>query len=214
MRRARLLAVTVVLAVGALGTISSTQTWLSVTLRQGPDGALLVPGAAALPVLAPLSLAVLALGAALSIVGLVLRYAFGALTVVIAGVLAWLTGVVVFQRPPSAAASTVTEATGITGLDAVAELVERVTLTPWPAVTLIAWMVLLAAGAFVIATASTWKGAGRRYRTDAAAATAAPASGSTPTSASAVASPSASASTPLDAVDSWDGLSRGEDPTR
>ncbi|MGC5223064.1 Trp biosynthesis-associated membrane protein [Micromonospora sp. DT81.3] len=214
MRRARLLAVTVVLAVGALGTISSTQTWLSVTLRQGPDGALLVPGAAALPVLAPLSLAVLALGAALSIVGLVLRYAFGALTVVIAGVLAWLTGVVVFQRPPSAAASTVTEATGITGLDAVAELVERVTLTPWPAVTLIAWMVLLAAGAFVIATASTWKGAGRRYRTDAAAATAAPASGSTPTSASAVASASASASTPLDAVDSWDGLSRGEDPTR
>ena len=87
MRRARLLAVTVVLAVGALGIISSTQTWLAVTLRQGPDSALLVPGAAALPVLAPLSLAVLALGAALSIVGLVLRYVFGALTIVIAGVL-------------------------------------------------------------------------------------------------------------------------------
>ena len=44
---------------------------------------------------------------------------------------------------------------------------DGVTLTPWPAVTLVAWVVLLAAGAFVVATARTWKGTGRRYRTDA-----------------------------------------------
>jgi len=198
-RRARLLAVTVVLAVGALGIISSTQTWLTVTLRQGPDAALLVPGADAIPVLAPLSLAVLALGGALSIVGLVLRYVFGALTLLIAAVLTWLTGVVVIQRPPSAAAATVTGATGITGLDAVTDLVNGIALTPWPAVTLAGWIVLLAAGAFVLATARSWRGAGRRYRTD--------------TSASAT-TPAASASAPLDAFDSWDGLSRGEDPTR
>jgi hypothetical protein len=197
--RARLLAVVTILAIGALGVISSTQTWLAVTLRQGPDTAVLVPGASAIPVLAPLSLAVLALGAALSIVGLVLRFTFGALTLLIAGVLGWLTAVLVVQRPPSAAAGAVTEATGITGLDAVADLVDEVTLTPWPAVTLIGWIVLMVAGVFVLATARTWRGSGRRYRTDATEA-----------------APSAPSSTsaPLDSIDSWDGLSRGEDPTR
>ncbi|HEX5858118.1 MAG TPA: Trp biosynthesis-associated membrane protein [Microbacterium sp.] len=197
------MAVTAIVAVGALGIISSTQTWLTVSLREGSDAALLVPGAAALPVLAPLSLAVLALGGALSIVGLVLRFAFGALTVLIAGVLTWLTGVIVIQRPASAAASTVTEATGITGLGPVAELVDRVTATPWPVVTLVAWVVLLAAGVFVVATARTWKGTGRRYRRDAVPAAEAASSDAPET-----------AATPLDAIDSWDGLSRGEDPTR
>jgi len=210
-RRARLLAVTTVVAAGALGVISSTQTWLTVSLREGSDASLLVPGAAALPVLAPLSLAVLALGGALSIVGLVLRCVFGVLTVLIAGVLAWLTGVIVLQRPASAAASTVTEATGITGLGPVAALVEDVAATPWPAITLVGWVALLAAGVLVLATARTWKGAGRRYRTDAS--TDSDAGAQTDAAASADASPRTER-TPLDAVDSWDGLSRGEDPTR
>lgn len=194
-RRARLLAVTATLAAGALGVISSTQTWLTVTLTQGADEALLVPGAAAIPVLAPLSLAVLALGAALSIVGLVLRYVFGALTVAIAGVLGWQTWVVLVERPASAVASTVTGVTGISGVDAVSDLIAAVSITPWPAVTLVGSIVLFAAGVLTLVTARTWKGAGRRYRTDGAA-------------------PAASPSAPLDAVDSWDGLSRGEDPTR
>ena len=64
-----------------------------------------VPGASAVPVLAPLSLAVLALGGALSIVGLVLRYVFGALTVAIAALLAWLTAQVAFLHPTSAVAA-------------------------------------------------------------------------------------------------------------
>ena len=76
------------------------------------------------PVLAPLSLAVLALGGALSIVGLVLRYVFGVLTVAIAGLLGVAHAQVAFahsdrRRSPS----TVTDATGITGADAVAALV-------------------------------------------------------------------------------------------
>jgi hypothetical protein len=81
----------------------------------------------------------------------------------------------------------------------VTDLVDDIALTPWPALTLGGWIVLLAAGAFVLTTARKWKGAGRRYRTDTPAL-------ATP--------PAASASAPLDAIDSWDGLSRGEDPTR
>src|SRR6478736_8874164 len=101
MRRARLLSVVVIVLCGAIGVISSTQTWLTVELADGAHHTLEVPGASAVPVLAPLSLAVLALGAALSIVGLVLRYLFGGLTVAIAAVLAWLTVTVAFTHPSS-----------------------------------------------------------------------------------------------------------------
>ena len=206
-RRARLLAVVAILAAGALGVLSSTQTWLQVVLRDAPGQTLEVPGAAAVPVLAPLSLAVLALGGALSIVGLALRYVFGALTVAIAALLAWLTGQVAFLHPTTAVAAVVTDATGITGEAAVADLVARIDTTAWPFVTLFGWLLLLVAGVVTLTTAHTWRGSGRRYRTDAA----------TPTS------PAAAGSRPHDAIDAqagdsraidtWDDLSRGEDPT-
>ncbi|WP_127819933.1 Trp biosynthesis-associated membrane protein [Microbacterium sp. CPCC 204701] len=196
MRRARLLAVAVTVACGALGVISATQTWLAVALDDGAGLALEVPGATAVPVLTPLSLAVMALGAALSIVGLALRYVFGALSVVVGGVLAWQTANVAFERPVSAVASVVTEATGIAGESSVAQLVTSISATAWPIVTLVAWVVLVLAGAFTLATARAWSGTGRRYRTDDDARPAA-----------------AAGSRPHDAIDDWDDLSRGEDPT-
>jgi len=157
-----------------------------------------VPGAAAIPVLAPLSLAVLALGGALSIAGLVLRYVFGALTLGIAGILGVLTLQVVTGPLTGHVASTVTTATGITGESAIADLVAGAGPSGWPVATLTAWIVLFAAGVFTLVTARTWKGAGRRY----AAATQ-----------SADASAAASGSRPHDAIDDWDDLSRGQDPT-
>lgn len=192
-RRARLIAVLAALLAGAVGIVSSTQTWLDVTVADGAAQTLAVPGAAAVQVLAPLSLAVLALGAALSIVGRVLRYVFGALMLVIGGVLAALTGVVVFTLPVAAVAATVTTSTGISGA-AVDALVAGIAPTPWPAATLVAWAVLLATGVFTLATAHRWRGTGRRYRTSASR-------GPRPDD------------QPLDAVDSWDDLSRGDDPT-
>jgi len=189
-RRARLVGVLAAVAVGAIGVISSTQTWLVAVLDDDAQRELAVAGAAAVPVLAPLSLAVLALGAALSIVGLLLRYVFGGLMVVIAGILGYLSAQVAFTAPVAAVASTVTSATGITGTDAVAALVSSVTPTPWPAATLASCAVLLASGLWVLATARRWVFSGRRFKPNAAA-----------------------ASRPVDAVDSWDDLSHGEDPT-
>lgn len=194
-RRARLTAVVALVVCGAIAVISSTQTWLTVVLDDGAADALDVPGASAIPVLAPLGLAVLALGGALSIVGVVLRYVFGALSVVIAIILGWLTAQIVFAHPVGAVASTVTEATGITGAAAVAGLVASITPTPWPALTLATTAVLAAAGVFTLATAHRWRGSGRRYRTDEDRTTA------------------SANSRPHDAIDSWDDLSRGEDPT-
>jgi len=192
--RARLLCVAAIVLAGAIGVISSTQTWLVVTLADA-EHELTVAGAAAVPVLAPLSLAVLALGGALSIVGLVLRYIFGVLTVGIALVLGVLTAQIAFARPLDAAAPTVTDATGITGTAAISELVSGISATPWPICTLLAWVLLLAAGLFTIVTAHGWRGSDRRYRSDAV-----PPAGPAP-------------SRPRDAVDSWDDLSRGDDPT-
>jgi len=194
MRRARSTAVLGMLAAGALGVIASTQTWIDVTLNDGAQQSLAVPGSNALPVLTPLSLAALALGAALSIAGPVLRYVFGVLGVAIAAVIGIATAQVLIARPVSATAATVTEATGISGLDAVADLVAGLSLTPWPAVTLVAQLLLALASVYTLVTARRWKsGAGRKYRT-------------------ADGAPDGT-SRPHDAIDSWDDLSRGDDPT-
>lgn len=190
-RRARLLSVVAILATGALGLIASTQTWLVVTIADGAQDPLPVPGADAITVLAPLSLAVLALGGALSIVGTVLRYVFGALTVLIGGILIFATADVVFAPQARHVGQTVTDATGITGEAAVQALVSAIAETPWPVITLVGWIVLVAGGILTLVTAHRWKGAGRRYQTAAGPA----------------------GSRPHDAIDDWDDLSRGEDPT-
>lgn len=195
-RRARALAVIAIVAAGALGIIASTQPWLIATLTEAGTDPLPVAGAAAVPVLAPLSLAVLALGLALSIAGTLLRFVFGVLAVAAGVLLAVLTGQVVLGRPVSAVAAAVTDATGISGEQAVRALIADISETAWPSVALAGWLLLTAAGVFTLVTARRWRGAGRRFRTDA------------PSDDAAVA-----ASGPLDAIDSWDGLSRGEDPT-
>lgn len=191
--RARQLSVVVIVLCGAVGVMSSTQVWLHVRLTGAAAHNLTVNGAVAIPVLAPLGLAVLALGVALSIVGLVLRYVFGVIALAIGVAQAFLAAQVALEHPTSAVARTVTDATGITGDAAVAALVDTVTTTMWPAITIAVWVILCAVAVFVLVTARRWQATGRKYRTDAA--------------------PRASAG-PLDAVDSWDELSRGDDPTR
>ena len=124
-----------------------------------------------------------------------LRYVFGALGL-LGGVSLGVLSLQVLTGPPvSTFGPAVSDATGITGDAAVAALVGTVTLTPWPAVTLAASVLLVLAGAFVLVTARRWTRGGRKY--EAAPATHAP----------------SDPSRPLDAIDSWDDLSRGDDPT-
>lgn len=191
--RARLISVLTILGAGALGVIASTQTWFTVILADGSTETLAVTGAAAIAVLTPLSLAVLALGAALSIVGRLLRYLFGILTVVIGTGLLFATTQAAFFDRVNAVDSTVTEATGISGDNAMASLVSGVSLTPWPYVAVVVWVVLAVTGVFVLATAAQWSRGGRKYQTHTAR--------NTPEG------------LPLDSIDSWDDLSRGDDPT-
>ncbi|MAP63254.1 MAG: peptidase [Microbacterium sp.] len=200
-RRPRSLAVLMILVAGALGVISSTQTWLVVTLASVEGEQLPVAGADAVPVLAPLSLAALALGAALTIVGRVLVYAFGVLTGLLGAVVAVASARVAIDTPVEAYASTVTEATGITGPQAVRDLVTSTALTPWPVLTVVVAVIIVLAGVLTLVTAHRWTGSGRRYRQGGA------------DDATESAAPGADPSRPRDAIDSWDDLSRGEDPT-
>lgn len=191
-RRGRSLSVLGFLLPGGIGLISATQTWLTVQRADAPDP-LLVPGAEALPLLTALSLAVLALGAALSIAGLVVRYLFAAAGLAAAGLLLVSTVRLALDPPLSAVAPAVTEATGLAGDAALHDIVSSVAPTPWPVVALVCWAVLLTASLFAAVTARGWRTGGRRYST----------------------SPDASArpTGPLDPVDSWDDLSHGADPT-
>lgn len=197
-RRLRTLCVVAILVGGAVALIASTQTWLDVTLVDRGPAPLPVAGASAMALLAPLSLAALALGLALSIVGRVLRYMFGVLAVAIGGVLAVGALRVIVALPVESFSAPVTETTGLSGPETIAALVAGITVTPWPFLTVAAAVVIAAGGGVVLATAHRWPGSGRRYRTDAAS--------------DGVGTPAASR--PHDAIDSWDDLSRGDDPTR
>lgn len=202
--RARSIAVVAILVGGALALIGSTQTWLEVSLRAGAAEPLAVPGASALPLLTPLSLAALALGLALTVVGRVLRYVFGALAVVIGGALLLGAGRVGLQQPVDAVAKVVTDATGLSGEAAIADLIASTTVTPWPFVTAFAALLIALGGLFALVTAHRWPRSGRRYQRDAL-----PAAGATA---------GTNAARPHDAnrdsaIDSWDDLSHGSDPT-
>lgn len=188
-RRGRSLSVLLLVLVGGLGVISSTQTWLRVTLTTGAE-TLSVSGADAVPVLAPLSLTILALAGVIAISGRILRYVFATIALLIAAALFAVTAPIAYEAPVSAVSGAVTEATGLEGVDVVAGLVAGIASTPWPMVAVVLWVILALTAVFIIATAHRWRRGGKRFETDHAASTG-----------------------PVDAIDSWDDLSRGSDPT-
>lgn len=187
-RRGRFLSVVLLLAGGGMLLLGSTQPWLHAHLS---GAELPVSGADAIPVLQPLALAVLALALVLSLVGRVLRHILAALALLAGGVLIAMTAPVTFAPPLSAVESVVTEHSGLIGLEAVAELVTAITATAWPALSLAAAALVAVTGLFALLTAHRWKHGTRRYD-------------STRTVRS---------DGPVDAIDSWDDLSRGDDPT-
>lgn len=191
-RRGRLYAVLGFLLAGGIGIISSTQTWVTV-VRADAGEPLAVAGGVAMPLLTPLTLAVLALGAALSIAGPALRYVFALLG--LGGAVALIAGTLplVVDPPLGAVAPALTEATGLSGERTLRGIVDGLEPGGWPVAALGAWVVLVLACVLVLATAHRWKAGGRRYEQAGEAHHA--------------------AAGPLDPVDSWDELSHGTDPT-
>lgn len=200
--RARLVAVLAVVAGGALALIATTQTWLTVHVD---TATLPVPGTVAAVLASPLSLAALALGLALTIVGRLLRYVLGALAVLLGTVLAIVALTVTVDAPVASYAPVVTEATGLSGAGPVAQSVTALTATVWPALAALGGVFVAAGGAWTLGTAGRWRSRTRRYE--------GAQRGSAGLPRSVGQRPAAPGSRPADAIDDWDDLSRGDDPT-
>ncbi|KRE23585.1 Trp biosynthesis-associated membrane protein [Agromyces sp. Soil535] len=199
------LPVVVVTVIGAaLALLSWSQTWFELELTdasaQGAGEAIAVPGSVASPALAALGLAGLALVAALAIAGPGIRIVLGVLEVVLGGCVLLAVGVSLGD-PIAAAAPAVTDATGVSGSGPTAELVASATATVWPAAAVVGGVLFVLAGIAVLVTGTRWPVSSRRYRGARLADADEGASGAHERAAS------------DRAIDDWDELSRGDDPT-
>lgn len=191
---------TLVLAIAALALAvfgTTTQTWLTVhldpaQLGQAVDsqGGLQVQGSKAATTVTALALVALAGGLAASIAGRIGRWIITALILLAAAGIVSAAAVVIAD-PLAAAQGSIAAATGITGSDV------QVDVTVFPAFAVVAGALLGLSALLVIPAGRYWK---TRTKYD----TAAPAM---------AAGGSAAPAGPADEIDSWDRLSRGDDPT-
>ena len=184
-RKSTIVLATTILALAVFG--ATTQTWIEV--RLDPTGAsnsdLHVQGSKAATAVTALAVVALAGGLAASIAGKIARWIIAVLiTVSAAGII--LAAVTVILDPLGAAQGSIAAATGVSGGQADAAV------TAFPVVAIVAGS-LLAVCAIVLPLAGRhWTS---RTKYDAAARV------------------KKSGSEPVDEIDSWDSLSRGEDPT-
>lgn len=190
-RKSTLVLLVAVLALAVFGT--TTQTWLTVTLdpnQVGQSGtaqtALEVQGSKAATAVTALALVALAGGLAAAIAGRIARWIITAIILLAsAGIVA--AAATVLADPLAAAQGAIAAATGVTGSEA------QVAVTAFPVLAVVAGCLLALAALLIIPASRYWKS---RTKYDA------PATGGT-----------AAASGPVDEIDSWDRLSRGDDPT-
>lgn len=197
LRWAKPLALLLTLAGAAAGLGSWALVWFSIELTPGAALAIGVDvtGETAAPALSALSLAVLALTAALAIAKTVLRVILAFVEIAI-GVAMGISAVVALADPLSASLPAIATATGLEGSVAADALVASLTVTPWPYLAIIGAIIVVAAGVLVVITARRWPGASQRFE-------------ATPPSTPQSGQSAPSAST----VSDWDSLSAGDDPT-
>ncbi|WP_455834071.1 Trp biosynthesis-associated membrane protein [Pseudarthrobacter siccitolerans] len=190
-RKSTLILLVAVLALAVFGT--TTQTWMTVTLDPNQVGqagaaqsALDVQGSKAATAVTALALVALAGGLAAAIAGRIARWIITAIIVLAsAGIVA--AAATVLANPLAAAQGAIAAATGITGSQA------QVAVTAFPVLAVVAGCLLALAGLLIIPASRHWK---TRTKYDA------PALGG-----------AAATSGPVDEIDSWDRLSKGDDPT-
>ncbi|ANP72785.1 Trp biosynthesis-associated membrane protein [Cryobacterium arcticum] len=209
-RRIKPLLILAVIAASGLALLAWTQTWatLQVTLDGASAQALEVTGSIAAPGLTALALAGLALAGALTIAGPVIRIILGLLEMLL-GVSVILSAGLAIGDPVGAGSAAVTAATGIAGSESTRAGVSQAQLTGWPYLALAAGVFMLIIGLAVCVTARRWPGPTKRYETTRFA----PADGAGETTPGTAAGTPGAQTRPRDAVDDWDGLTRGDDPT-
>lgn len=196
-RKSTLVLVIAALALAVFGT--TTQTWLTVHLDptqlgqavNGQDG-LQVQGSKAATTVTALALVALAGGLAASIAGRIARWIITAIILLAAaGIVS--AAAIVLADPLAAAQGSIAAATGISGSNV------QVGTTAFPALAVVAGTLLGLSALAIIPAGRYWKTRTKYDTATAGGATAAAAAGAP--------------AGPADEIDSWDRLSRGDDPT-
>ncbi|ANJ26935.1 Trp biosynthesis-associated membrane protein [Agromyces aureus] len=228
MSGSRLKSLTLLVAlVGAgLALLAWSQTWFELRIvdpvTQGGGEPIEVGGGVASPALAALGLAGLAMVAALAIAGPFIRVVLAVIQALLGGSIVLASGLAIGD-PVKAVAPSVTDATGVAGADPTAELVASVDPTVWPWIAVVGGVLVLLAAIAALVTGSRWPGSSRRYSTTRLA-EADGGHGIADGADGAAAETSSDAERALPetdarrrasdrAVDAWDELSRGDDPT-
>ena len=198
-RRFKPVLVLAVLAASGLALLAWTQVWVNITLAGDASSqpALEVAGSVAAPGLTALALAGLALAGALTIAGPVIRIILGLLELLL-GVSVVLSSALAIADPVGVSSAAVTTATGIAGTNSTRDAVAGAALTAWPFLALVAGILMLIVGLLVAVTGRFWPGPAKRYEN---------------TKFEPVTDAQTGQVRPRDAVDDWDGLTRGDDPT-
>ncbi|MGX5714622.1 Trp biosynthesis-associated membrane protein [Arthrobacter sp. MAHUQ-56] len=190
-RKSTLVLLIALLALAAFGT--TTQTWLTVALdpdQVGQAGAsqngLQVQGSKAATTVTALALVALAGGLAAAIAGRIARWIITAIIVLAAAGVA-AAAATVLADPLTAAQGSIAAATGISGSQA------HVDVTAFPVLAVVAGCLLALAALLIIPASRHWR-TRTKYDAPGTAGAAAPTG-------------------PVDEIDSWDRLSRGDDPT-
>ncbi|KQR54542.1 hypothetical protein ASF88_07135 [Leifsonia sp. Leaf336] len=235
-RRVKYLTLLALVVGSGLGLLSATQTWFVIDVKDVANhaGTVTVAGSAAAPALTALSLAGLALTAALAIAGPAFRVVLSILGILL-GVSIVFSAVSVVGDPLRAAGGAITSATGVAGEASLRKLVESTTTEFWPWLAVVGGVLVALAGILAIVFVRAWPGPSRRYQArfagedgrSAEEAVAGLSEGDDEAAGGIAdddqeAREAAEADTPdtptaLDrdtAIDSWDELSRGDDPTR
>lgn len=209
--RIKMSVILAIILAGALGMLSSTQSWYVLHLSETADhpAGLDVPGTTAAPALTALSLAAIAMAAALAIAGRLIRFVLGVLGIII-GACILLSAIAAMANPIDSGTPVITSVTGISGETSTRALVESFDSSFWPALALIAGTLAIVGGLAVIVTGSRWPGGSKRYQ---AVSFEPAAHGETKQSDEPAAHEDAQTRKD-EAIDNWDELSRGDDPTQ
>jgi uncharacterized membrane protein (TIGR02234 family) len=240
-RRVKYSTMLLLLVGSGLALLSATQAWFVVGLTDTADHSttISVAGSVAAPALTALALAGVALTAALAIAGPVFRIVLALLGVLL-GVSVLISAITALSDAVRASSSAITTATGVAGDASIRRLVHAVGVQFWPWPAVVAGVLVILASAAVVVFSRVWPGPSRKYQTrfagedgrsaeDVFADATAPAAAGEPHDQDAPAdadgdaadagrvSPDEPGPATLDrdaAIDSWDELTRGDDPTR
>ncbi len=223
-RRVKYMTMLLLVVGSGLALLAATQTWFSIRLTDTANhsATISVAGSVAAPALTALALAGLALTAALAIAGPVFRIVLALLGVLL-GASVLVSAITALSDAVQASASAITTATGVAGDASVRHLVHSVDTQFWPWLAVVAGVVIVLASAAVVVFSRLWPGPSRKYQTRFAGEDGRPAEEVVAEAAGdGDAAADGEGDTPegpatLDrdtAIDSWDELTRGDDPTR